>query len=163
MDKIPLGTSVLVGLQHISAMVVGTITPPLIVAGTLKFSPTDTACLVSIALLASAFGTCRQRGLVDSGLLSVTGTSFAFQALAVAGQVGGLPLIARTRAGHGTSCCRASSTRTITSTRRSRVQGQPKIYREEEVLRGALNFREKSQFRNGQNLKNSRKKTAATR
>ena len=96
-DKIPLGTSVLVGVQHVSAMVVGTITPPLILAGTLKFSQADTAYLVSIALLASAFGTwlqCRQRGPVGSGLLSVTGTSFAFlQPLTVAGQAGGLPLM----------------------------------------------------------------------
>ncbi|MCX6954260.1 MAG: purine/pyrimidine permease [Verrucomicrobia bacterium] len=96
-DKLPLGTSVLVGVQHVSAMVVGTITPPLILAGTLKFSQADTAYLVSIALLASAFGTwlqCRQRGPVGSGLLSVTGTSFAFlQPLTVAGQAGGLPLM----------------------------------------------------------------------
>ncbi len=96
-DKIPLGTSILVGVQHVSAMVVGTITPPLILAGALKFSAADTAYLVSIALLASAFGTwlqCRQRGPVGSGLLSVTGTSFAFlQPLTVAGQAGGLPLM----------------------------------------------------------------------
>ncbi len=96
-DRIPLGTSILVGVQHVSAMVVGTITPPLILAGTLKFSQADTAYLVSIALLASAFGTwlqCRQRGPVGSGLLSVTGTSFAFlQPLTVAGQAGGLPLM----------------------------------------------------------------------
>lgn len=96
-DKIPLGTSVLVGVQHVSAMVVGTITPPLILAGSLKFSQSDTAYLVNIALLASAFGTwlqCRQRGPVGSGLLSVTGTSFAFlQPLTVAGQAGGLALM----------------------------------------------------------------------
>lgn len=96
-DKIPFGTAVLVGVQHVSAMVVGTITPPLILAGTLKFSQADTAYLVSIALLASAFGTwlqCRQRGPVGSGLLSVTGTSFAFlQPLTVAGQAGGLALM----------------------------------------------------------------------
>ena len=80
-DRIPLGPSVLVGLQHVAAMVVGTVTPPLILAGVLKLSQTDTAYLVSIALLASAFGTwlqCRRRGPVGSGLLSVTGTSFAF-------------------------------------------------------------------------------------
>lgn len=96
-DKIPLGPALLVGVQHVSAMVVGTITPPLILAGTLKFSQADTAYLVSIALLASAFGTwlqCRQRGPVGSGLLSVTGTSFAFlQPLTLAGQAGGLPLM----------------------------------------------------------------------
>ena len=96
-EKIPLGPSLLVGAQHVSAMVVGTITPPLILAGTLKFSQADTAYLVSIALLASAFGTwlqCRQRGPVGSGLLSVTGTSFAFmQPLTAAGQAGGLALM----------------------------------------------------------------------
>src|SRR4029077_16019522 len=96
-ERIPLGPSVLVGVQHVSAMVVGTITPPLILAGTLKISPADTAYLVSIALLASALGTflqCRQRGPIGSGLLSVTGTSFAFlQPLTVAGQAGGLGLM----------------------------------------------------------------------
>ena len=96
-ERIPLGPAVLVGVQHVSAMVVGTITPPLILAGVLKFSPADTAYLVSIALLASAFGTwlqCRQRGPVGSGLLSVTGTSFAFlQPLTLAGQAGGLALM----------------------------------------------------------------------
>jgi uracil-xanthine permease len=96
-DRIPLGPAVLVGAQHVSAMVVGTITPPLILAGVLKFPAADTAYLVSIALLASALGTflqCRQRGPVGSGLLSVTGTSFAFlQPLTQAGQAGGLALM----------------------------------------------------------------------
>ena len=96
-DRIPLGPSVLVAVQHVSAMVVGTITPPLILASTLKFSQADTAYLVSIALLASALGTwlqCRQRGPVGSGLLSVSGTSFAFlQPLTAAGQAGGLGLM----------------------------------------------------------------------
>ena len=96
-DRVPPATALLVGAQHVSAMVVGTVTPPLILAGTLKFSQADTAYLVSVALLASAFGTwlqCRQRGPVGSGLLSVTGTSFAFlQPLTVAGKAGGLPLM----------------------------------------------------------------------
>ncbi len=96
-DRIPLGPAFLVGAQHVSAMVVGTITPPLILAGTLKISQADTAYLVSIALLASAFGTwlqCRRRGPIGSGLLSVTGTSFSFlQPLTLAGQSGGLALM----------------------------------------------------------------------
>ena len=78
-------------------MVVGTITPALILAGILKFSPDDTAYLVSMALLASAVGTFFQtgrHGLVGSVLLSVTGTSFAFLgALIQAGQTGGLALM----------------------------------------------------------------------
>jgi len=96
-SKPPLGVAVLVGAQHVSAMVVGTITPPLILAGILKFQPADTAYLISIALLCSAIGAflqCRQRGPVGSGLLSVTGTSFAFlQPLTQAGQAGGLALM----------------------------------------------------------------------
>jgi xanthine permease XanP len=95
--KPPFGVAVLVGIQHVSAMVVGTITPPLILAGILKFSPADTSYLISIALLCSAIGVllqCRQRGPLGSGLLSVTGTSFAFlQPLTQAGNAGGLPLM----------------------------------------------------------------------
>jgi len=80
-DRVPHGTALLVGAQHVSAMVVGTITPPLLLAGALKFPPADTAYLISLALISSAIGTflqCRRRGPVGSGLLSVTGTSFAF-------------------------------------------------------------------------------------
>ncbi|MFM9093227.1 MAG: uracil-xanthine permease family protein [Verrucomicrobiota bacterium] len=96
-DRPPVFTSLLVALQHVSAMVVGTITPPLILGGILGLPAADTAYLVSVALLASAFGTwlqCRQRGPVGSGLLSVTGTSFAFIGpLSLAGKAGGLPLM----------------------------------------------------------------------
>ena len=78
-------------------MVVGTITPPLILSSILKISPADTAYLISIALLCSAIGVflqCRQRGPLGSGLLSVTGTSFAFlQPLTQAGNAGGLALM----------------------------------------------------------------------
>lgn len=80
-DRVPLGTAILVGAQHVIAMVVGTITPPLLLGAALKFPATETAYLISLALLASALGTflqCRRRGPVGSGLLSVTGTSFAF-------------------------------------------------------------------------------------
>lgn len=96
-DRPPPGIALLVALQHVSAMVVGTITPPLILAGILHFPPAQTAYLVSVALLASALGTwlqCRQRGPIGSGLLSVTGTSFAFIGpLTLAGQAGGLALM----------------------------------------------------------------------
>lgn len=95
--KPPIGVSVLVGVQHVAAMVVGTITPPLILAGILKFRPEETAYFISVALLCSAVGVllqCRQRGPVGSGLLSVTGTSFSFlQPLTQAGQIGGLALM----------------------------------------------------------------------
>ena len=96
-DRVPFGTALFVGAQHVAAMVIGTITPPLILAGALKFSQADTAYFISMALLASAFGTwlqCRQRGPVGSGLLSVTGTSFAFlQPLTQAWHAGGPALM----------------------------------------------------------------------
>jgi xanthine permease XanP len=96
-DKVPPATALLVGAQHVSAMVVGTITPPLLLAGALKFTPADTAYFISLALLSSALGTflqCRRRGPVGSGLLSVTGTSFAFiGVLTQAWHAGGLALM----------------------------------------------------------------------
>ncbi len=102
-DRVPLGPAVLVGAQHVVAMVVGTITPPLLLANALKFSPDDTAYFISIALLASALGAflqCRRRGPLGSGLLSVTGTSFAFMGpLTQAWHAGGLAMM------FGMSCC----------------------------------------------------------
>jgi xanthine permease XanP len=96
-DRLPAGVALLVSAQHVAAMVVGTITPPLILAGILKWNPADTAYFVSMALLASALGTLLQTcrpGPVGSGLLSVTGTSFSFlQPLVLAGQAGGLAMM----------------------------------------------------------------------
>jgi NCS2 family nucleobase:cation symporter-2/xanthine permease XanP len=78
-------------------MVVGVITPALLLSGILNFSQVDTAYLVSMALMAAAVGTFLQTtrfGPVGSGLLSVTGTSFAFLTpLIAAGRLGGLPLM----------------------------------------------------------------------
>jgi NCS2 family nucleobase:cation symporter-2/xanthine permease XanP len=96
-DRMPAGTALLVSLQQVAAMVVGVITPALLLANILKFSPADTAYLTSMALVAASIGTFLQStriGPVGSGLLSVTGTSFAFiQPLIHAGQVGGLSLM----------------------------------------------------------------------
>ena len=96
-DRVPPGTAILVGFQHVAAMVVGTITPPLLLANSLRFSPDDTAYFISMALLASALGAflqCRQRGVLGAGLLSVTGTSFAFMLpLTQAWHAGGLAMM----------------------------------------------------------------------
>jgi xanthine permease XanP len=96
-DRPPIGPALLVAGQQVAAMVVGVVTPALILSGVLKFSQADTAYLVSMALMAAAVGTFLQTtrfGPVGSGLLSVTGTSFAFlQPLIGAGQMGGLPLM----------------------------------------------------------------------
>ena len=80
-DRPPAATVALAAFQQVLAMAVGTVTPPLLLAGSLGFAPADTAHLVSVALLASALGTflqIRRRGPLGSGLLSVTGTSFSF-------------------------------------------------------------------------------------
>ena len=93
----PAGAFVCVGLQQVAAMVVGVITPALLMSELLHFAPLDTAYLVSMALICAAFGTFIQTtpvGPIGSGLLSITGTSFAFiQPLLMAGRAGGLPLM----------------------------------------------------------------------
>jgi len=96
-DRLPLGPALLVASQQVTAMVVGVITPALLLSGILKFSPADTSYLVSMALVAAAVGTflqTRRVGPIGSGLLSVTGTSFAFLPVLIqAGRLGGLPLM----------------------------------------------------------------------
>ncbi len=97
-DRVPPLQAVLVSVQQVGAMVVGTITPALILAGILGFTQQQTAYLVSMAFLGSALGTFLQTmrfGIVGCGLLSVTGTSFAFLGpLVDAGKLGGLALMA---------------------------------------------------------------------
>ena len=80
-DKPPLAKSIFVALQHVLAVFVGIITPPLIVSKALKLASGDEIFLVSMALLISGAGTLlqsRRIGPVGSGLLSIQGTSFVF-------------------------------------------------------------------------------------
>jgi len=80
-ERPPLQETLLVALQHVFAVFVGIITPPLIVAGALKLSAADTAYLVSMSLLVSGLATILQTsriGPIGSGLLSIQGTSFTF-------------------------------------------------------------------------------------
>jgi xanthine permease XanP len=80
-DRPGLADTLLVALQHVLAMFVGIITPPLIIGGALKLSAGDTAYLVSMSLFVSGLATFIQTsrfGPVGSGLLSVQGTSFTF-------------------------------------------------------------------------------------
>ena len=77
----PLPRTLLVALQHVFAVFVGMITPPLIIAGALKLSAADTAYLVSMSLFVSGAATILQTsriGPIGSGLLSIQGTSFTF-------------------------------------------------------------------------------------
>jgi NCS2 family nucleobase:cation symporter-2/xanthine permease XanP len=96
-DRVPAGAFIFVGLQQVAAMVVGVITPALLLSELLHFTAPDTAYLVSMALICAAVGTLIQTtpiGPLGSGLLSITGTSFAFiQPLIMAGKAGGLPLM----------------------------------------------------------------------
>lgn len=96
-ERIPSGTAAIYGLQHVLAMFVGIVTPPLLVGQALGLDVPSVAFLVSMSLFTSGITTCVQVhrfGPVGSGLLSVQGTSFVFVGLAIdTGKAGGLPLI----------------------------------------------------------------------
>jgi xanthine permease XanP len=80
-DKPPLRSSIFAALQHVLAVFVGIVTPPLIFAKALKLNSSDEGLLVSMALLISGIGTIlqsRRLGPIGSGLLSIQGTSFVF-------------------------------------------------------------------------------------
>jgi len=96
-DKPPFYETVVLSIQHMLAMFVGIITPPLIVAGVAGLDPLETGYFVSMALIISgvtSFFQVKQIGPFGSGLLAVQGTSFTFVPMAiVAANVGGLPLV----------------------------------------------------------------------
>ena len=86
-DRPPLREALFVAFQHVFAVFVGMITPPLLIAGSLKLSAADTAYLVSMSLFVSGAATLLQThriGPVGSGLLSIQGTSFTFIAPVIA-------------------------------------------------------------------------------
>jgi len=96
-DKPPLVESLFAALQHLLAIFIPIITPPLIICSSLGFDIEKTSYLVSMALVVSGVATfiqIRTIGPVGSGLLSIQGTSFSFlDPIIVAGRTGGLPLI----------------------------------------------------------------------
>ena len=68
-DRPPLKDTVFAALQHLLAIFVAIITPPLIIAGALKLDLETTGFLVSMALFASGVSTfiqCRRIGPVLS-------------------------------------------------------------------------------------------------
>lgn len=82
-DRPPLRLSLFVATQHVLAVFVGIVTPPLIISRSLKLPDADGIFLVSMALLVSGLGTIlqtRRLGPVGSGLLNIQGTSFVFLA-----------------------------------------------------------------------------------
>jgi xanthine permease XanP len=67
-------------LQHLLAIIVGIITPTLIIGGVLGLG-SEVPYLISMALIVSGVATfiqVRRIGPVGSGILSIQGTSFAF-------------------------------------------------------------------------------------
>ena len=96
-DRPPLRETLFAALQHLLAIFVAIITPPLIIAGALKLDIETTSFLVSMAVFASGVSTfiqCRRIGGIGTGLLCIQGTSFSFIGPIIsAGLTGGLPVI----------------------------------------------------------------------
>lgn len=96
-DRPPVKDAVFAALQHLLAIFVAIITPPLIIAGALKPDLETTSFLVSMSLFVSGLSTfiqCRRIGPVGCGLLCIQGTSFSFIGPIIsAGLAGGLECI----------------------------------------------------------------------
>lgn len=96
-DRPPFKDAFFAALQHLLAIFVAIITPPLIIAGALQLDKETTSFLVSMALFASGLSTfiqCRRIGPFGAGLLCIQGTSFSFIGPIIStGLIGGLPLI----------------------------------------------------------------------
>jgi len=96
-DRPPLKDSLFAALQHLLAIFVAIVTPPLIIAGALKLDIETTSYLVSMSLFVSGIATfiqCRTLGPIGCGLLCIQGTSFSFIGpIIAAGLTGGLSSI----------------------------------------------------------------------
>jgi xanthine permease XanP len=77
----PVWETLMVAVQHVMAVFVGIITPPLIICNAIGLDPVGTRYVVSMSLFVSGIATfiqVRRFGPVGSGLLSIQGTSFSF-------------------------------------------------------------------------------------
>lgn len=96
-DRPPLRETVFAALQHLLAIFVAIITPPLIIANAIQLDQETTSFLVSMSLMVSGVATfiqCRRLGKIGCGLLCIQGTSFSFIGpIITAGLAGGLPAI----------------------------------------------------------------------
>lgn len=96
-DRPPLRETLFAALQHLLAIFVAIVTPPLIIAGALELDLETTGFLVSMALFASGVATfvqCKRIGGIGAGLLCIQGTSYSFIGpIITAGLTGGLPVI----------------------------------------------------------------------
>ena len=79
-DNPPVMDAMFAALQHLLAIIVGIITPTLVIGGVLGLG-SEIPYLISMALIVSGVATfiqAKRIGPVGTGLLSVQGTSFAF-------------------------------------------------------------------------------------
>ena len=80
-DRPVLRESIFAALQHLLAIFVAIITPPLIISNALNFDLETTGFLVSMSLFVSGVATfiqCHRIGPIGTGLLCIQGTSFSF-------------------------------------------------------------------------------------
>ncbi len=96
-DRPPFKDSLFAALQHLMAIFVAIITPPLLIAEALRLDVETTGYLISMALISSGISTyiqCRRFGPVGARLLCIQGTSFSFIGpIVAAGMTGGLSLV----------------------------------------------------------------------
>ena len=96
-DRPPLKETLFAALQHMLAIFVAIVTPPLIIAGALQLDLETTGYLVSMSLMVSGVATfiqCHTVGPIGCGLLCIQGTSFSFIGPIIsAGLTGGLSTI----------------------------------------------------------------------
>ncbi len=85
-DKPPAFQAFLAALQHMLAIFIAIITPPLIIGGALQLPPDMKAYIISMALFVSGVATfiqVKKFGPIGSGILSIQGTSFTFLGLSI--------------------------------------------------------------------------------
>lgn len=85
-DNPPAIQSFLAALQHMMAIFIGIITPPLIIGSALQLPPELAAYIINMALFVSGIATfiqVKKIGPIGSGLLSIQGTSFTFLSLSI--------------------------------------------------------------------------------
>ena len=96
-DRPPFKEAIFAAFQHLLAVFVAIVTPPLVIAGALNLDVETTGFLVSMSLFASGISTfvqCRRLGPIGCGLLCVQGTSYSFiSPIISAGMTGGLASI----------------------------------------------------------------------
>ncbi len=96
-DRPNLRQSLFAALQHLLAIYLPIITPPLLLALAMGLDAKTSQYLIGASLLVSGVATfiqVRKIGPVGSGILSIQGTSFSFvPPLIAAGKAGGLPMV----------------------------------------------------------------------